>query len=239
MRSEIAVLWCLMILGKVVLIDGPQARGEIAEAVADESRTIFCDDFEDGVDRWEIVDTESWRLEEQGLGKSLTIIQRKSGYKPPVNSPLHLAIIREVEMDSFELTFKVKSTKDTGNHRDCCVFLNYQDPTHFYYVHLGAKPDHASSQIFIVNNAPRIAITDNQNGIPWSDKWHDVKLIRDSDSGRIALYFDDMEKPRLEVYDKTFGKGRIGLGSFDDMNAFDEVKLRLLTADQQAKQDKS
>ena len=57
------------------------------------------------------------------------------------------ALIRDVKMDSFELTFRVKSTLNTGNHRDCCIFFNYQDPTHFYYVHLGAKPDPASGQI--------------------------------------------------------------------------------------------
>ena len=29
----------------------------------------------------------------------------------------------------------------------------------------------------------------------------------------------------MSVVDKTFGKGRIGLGSFDDMNDFDDIKL--------------
>ena len=35
-----------------------------------------------------------------------------------------------------------------------------------------------------------------------------------------------METPHMSVKDTTFGKGRIGLGSFDDMNAFDEVEIR-------------
>jgi hypothetical protein len=29
----------------------------------------------------------------------------------------------------------------------------------------------------------------------------------------------------MSVVDKTFGKGRIGIGSFDDMNDFDDIKL--------------
>jgi hypothetical protein len=30
----------------------------------------------------------------------------------------------------------------------------------------------------------------------------------------------------MSVIDKTYGKGRIGIGSFDDMNDFDDIKLR-------------
>lgn len=186
----------------------------------------FAEDFESGLERWQIVDAESWALQEHGKGKSLSITQRGSEYKPKVRSPRHIALIKGLQADSFTITFEVKSTKDTGNHRDCCVFFNYQDPTHFYYVHLGARPDPHSGQIFVVNDAPRTAITDNKKPVPWTDKWHRVKLVRDYSSGSIRVYFDDMKTPHLEVTDKTFGKGRIGIGSFDDMNAFDSIEVR-------------
>jgi hypothetical protein len=136
-------------------------------------------------------------------------------------------LIKDLKASSFEMTFAVKSTLDTGNHRDCCVFFNYQDPTHFYYVHLGAKPDPHSGQIFVVNDKPRTAITKNQKRVPWTDGWHQVKVVRDAELGRIAVYFDDMDTPLLEVNDTTFGEGRIGIGSFDDMDAFDEIELRI------------
>ena len=56
----------------------------------------------------------------------------------------------------FVLTVKVQSTNsEAGAHRDMCLFFNYQDPAHFYYVHLGKRPDPHSSQIMIVNDAPR------------------------------------------------------------------------------------
>jgi hypothetical protein len=123
------------------------------------------------------------------------------------------------------MSFKVKSTKNTGNHRDCCVFFNYQDPTHYYYIHLGAKPDPASGQIFIVNDEPRRPLTSNKKNVPWSEEWHTVKLIRKASDGTIAVYFDDMDHPHLETNDKTFGEGRIGIGSFDDMDAFDSIQI--------------
>lgn len=197
------------------------------EVVADSS-VVFSEDFESGIDRWEIVDPKSWALQEHGKGQSLSILTRESEYEPKVRSPRHIALVRDLELGSFEMTYRVKSTKDTGNHRDCCVFFNHQDASHYYYIHLGAKPDPHSGQIFIVNGEPRLALTDNQKRVPWSDAWHTVKLIRDVESGKITLYFDDMKKPHLEVVDKTFGKGRIGIGSFDDMDAFDEIKIRKL-----------
>lgn len=187
---------------------------------------LFEDDFENGLDKWEIVDNKSWALQEHGKGKSLSITRRDSEYKPKVRSPRHIALMKNIEAASFELTFKVRSTKDTGNHRDCCVFFGYENSSRFYYVHLGAKPDPHSGQIMIVKDAPRLALTDNKKRTPWTDAWHDVKLVRDSQQGTIEIYFDDMTKPHMTVRDKTFGNGRIGIGSFDDMDAFDEVKLR-------------
>ena len=62
---------------------------------------------------------------------------------------------------------------------------------------------------------------------PWKNEtWHRVKLVRDADTGKIEIFFDDMTKPLMSVVDKTFGRGRIGIGSFDDMNDFDDIRLR-------------
>ncbi len=93
---------------------------------------LFEDDFENGHGKWEIVDNKSWALQEHGQGKSLSITQRESEYKPKVRSPRHIALMKDVQAADFVLTFKVKSTKDTGNHRDCCVFFCYENPTRFY-----------------------------------------------------------------------------------------------------------
>ena len=76
----------------------------------------------------------------------------------------------------------------------------------------------------IVKNAPRKAMTTNKNLTPWKNEtWHKVKPLRDSKAGTIAVYFDDLTKPHKN--DNT-GMGRIGIGSFDDMNDFDDIQLR-------------
>jgi hypothetical protein len=202
--------------------------GAVSAAIAESgssAQTVFVEDFEHGLGRWELIDASSWALQAHGMGQSLSITQRESQYQPKVRSPLHIALVKELKVGDFEITFRVKSTKNTGNHRDCCIFFNYQDPTHFYYVHLGAKPDPASGQIMIVNDKPRSPLTKNEKLVPWTDDWHQVKLVRQIASGKIAVYFDDFTQPLMEVEDRTFGEGRIGLGSFDDMNAFDDIRI--------------
>ena len=200
----------------------------VSHLVGGEPEVVFREDFESGAERWEFLDPGTWRVADRDTNKTLEITERSSEYRPPVRSPGHVALIKELALESFDITFRVRSTKDTGNHRDCCVFFAYQDDQHFYYVHLGAKPDPHSGQIMIVKEAPRLAITDNQSPVPWDNQWHTVRVSRDADSGTIDVYFDNLSDPLMQVVDKNFGLGRIGIGSFDDLNEFDDVVIRKL-----------
>lgn len=197
-----------------------------ADETTEKLPLVFKEDFEQGFGRWELTDPNGWTHRKVGENHVFGINSRKNNYRPEVRSPHHIALVRDLELRDFVLTFRVRSTKDTGNHRDCCVFFGHQDATHFYYAHLGAKPDPHSGQIMIVNGAPRKAITRNKNKVPWTSEWHRVKVKRDSETGLIEIYFDDMENPVMSATDKAFGKGRIGIGSFDDMNDFDDLELR-------------
>ena len=93
-------------------------------------------------------------------------------------------------------------------------------------MHLGKKTDDHANQIFIVNDEPRKKIsTKTTPGIPWNDDWHHARIVRDSATGSIKVYFDDMRTPVMTATDKTFGKGRVGVGSFDDTGNFDEITV--------------
>ncbi len=213
---------------RLLLLSTVFALGLLAPAAADEPQVVFEENFESGIDRWDVLDPATWQVARRGDNKTFEITERGSAYKPPVRSPGHVALIKDLELRDFDITFRVRSTKDTGNHRDCCVFFGYQDDQHFYYVHLGAKPDPHSGQIMIVDEAPRLALTTNERLTPWDDEWHTVRLERKVDAGTIKVYFDDMTKPHMEVTNEKFGGGRIGIGSFDDLNEFDDVVVRRL-----------
>ena len=195
---------------------------------------VYEDDFEKGADHWQPTDADAWKITETDRGKVYNQF-KNSKYKPPHRSPYNISLLKDVSVGDFVLTVKVQSTNSgAGAHRDMCMFFNYQDPAHFYYVHLGMRPDPHSSQIMIVNDAPRVMITKNKSpGIPWDDDWHDVKIVRKVADGTIEIYFDDMSKPVMTAVDKTFTTGQVGLGSFDDNGNWDDFKLWGDTPDKQ------
>jgi len=186
---------------------------------------VFEEDFDKGADQWQPTDPNAWKVTETDRGKVYS--QHKgSKYRPPHRSPHNISLLEDVKVGDFDLKLKVQSTCRDYGHRDVCLFFGYQDPAHFYYVHLGKNPDPHSCQIMIVNDAPRTMITKNKpTGVPWDDEWHDVKIVRRVADGTIEVYFDDMTKPIMVAENKTFNWGRIGLGTFDDTANFDDIKL--------------
>ncbi|HUT11558.1 MAG TPA: hypothetical protein VMY42_13740 [Thermoguttaceae bacterium] len=217
------MLRCLTILACLLLLaTGTQAIA----AEATDLPLVFEDDFEKGADHWQPTDAEAWKIAQTDGGKVYNQF-KNSKYSPPHRSPLNISLVKDVAVSDFVLTVKVQSTNNgAGAHRDMCLFFNYRDPAHFYYVHLGMRPDPNSSQIMIVNDAPRVWITKNESpGIPWDDDWHNVKIVRRVSDGTIEIYFDDMDKPVMVAVDKTFGSGQVGIGSFDDNGNWDDFKL--------------
>ena len=219
----------LVVTGLAGLL-APHASPPLAAEPPSGMKLAFSEDFSGGKGRFETTDDTSWDIVPFEGNPAIALNKRVSKYAPKVRSPHNIALVRDLEADDCVITFRVRSTADTGNHRDCCVFFGYRDPEHFYYVHLGAKPDPASGQIMIVDGAPRRPLTKNERPVPWDDAWHVVKLVRTASTGGIAVYFDDMQTPLMSVEDRTFGKGRIGIGSFDDMNAFDDVRSHVRAA---------
>jgi hypothetical protein len=194
---------------------------------------LMQEDFERGMDRWQTTDPPSadpvWKIIEVGSpGNRALRVTGTSKYQPPHRSPHSIALLRDIVVGDFELTTRVQETNvKAGPHRDLCIFWGYQDPSHFYYVHFGAQADPHACQIFIVNDAPRKMITvDQAKGTPWTEGWHNLKVVRRVDDGTMNVYFDDMEKPFMTAKDKTFKWGQVGVGTFDDHGNFDDIALR-------------
>ena len=210
------------------------AASQPARAAEPELPILVSENFEHGMDRWQTTDPDPaksvWLITAGGKGEGNHILRviGPSDYKPPHRSPWSIAWLKDVVVGDFELTARVQSTApNAGPHRDLCLFWGYQDPDHFYYVHFGGKADPHACQIFIVNGADRQMITvDQATGTPWTDDWHDVKVVRNVADGTMAAYFDDMNKPFMTAKDKTFTWGQVGVGTFDDNGNFDDVVLR-------------
>ena len=185
----------------------------------------FRADFEKGsAAQFEPTDANAWKLTRQGDNHVYALTVRTSDYKPPHRSPHNIALVKDLTASSLVLDVRAQSAMTDYGHRSLCLFFNYVDPAHFYYVHFGKEADPHANQVFIVNDAPRKAISETTtDGTPWDDEWHHLRVVRDAASGRIEVYFDDMSKPVMTATDKTFSSGRLGIGSFDDAGNFDEV----------------
>ncbi|MBX3413276.1 MAG: hypothetical protein KF708_11350 [Pirellulales bacterium] len=187
---------------------------------------VFEENFEQGADRWQPTDPAAWEVFDSGSSKVYRQ-GRASKYQPPHRSPLNIALFKEAVVGDFTLDAKVRSTVRDYGHRDACLFFGYQDPAHFYYVHLGKQADDHANQIFLVNDAPRVKIsTTSTEGTPWDDEWHAVRIERTVKDGSIKVYFDDLEHPVMTATDKHFTWGQVGIGSFDDTTDWDDIRLR-------------
>jgi hypothetical protein len=199
----------------------------VAPASADEPK-VFRDDFErEAPTGWTFTDPAAWRIAETKDGDRVLELFGASNYEPKVRSPLNIALIDGEEFGAFELRAKVRSTVKDYGHRDLCLIFGHVDPSHYYYVHLAKAADPHAHSVFVVNGEPRVSIAETRTeGVDWTDGWHEVRLVREPDSGLVEVYFDDLEKPIMTAHDKTFAKGRIGLGSFDDKGMFDDLTIK-------------
>ncbi|WP_298867662.1 hypothetical protein [uncultured Gimesia sp.] len=188
---------------------------------------LFHENFESGNSKhWEPTDDKAWKVIHQGDNHAFSLIKKKSNFEPPVRSPYNRALLKNISVSDFLLDVKLQSTIPDYGHRSLCLFFGYQDDAHFYYVHFGKKMDDHANQIFIVNGKPRTKIsTKTTAGTNWDDEWHHARVVRDTKSGSIKIYFDDMQEPVMTASDKTFLSGRVGIGSFDDTGNFDEILL--------------
>ncbi len=210
------------------------AVGAFSQVSAQDLPLLAQEDFEGGAERWTTSDPVGekpvWSvIADPADGTNRVFrVAGVGAYKPPHRSPFAKALLNDKVVADFELTCRLQNTNvKAAGHRDLCLFWGYQDPGHFYYVHLGAQPDPHSCQIFIVNGADRTKITvDESTGTPWTDGWHTAKVVRRVADGTTEVYFDDMTTPVMTAKDTTFAWGQVGIGTFDDHGNFDDVVLR-------------
>lgn len=175
-------------------------------------------------DQWQFEDPAAWEWQGDG-DATILVLKRPAAYKPKVRRPFNMAWFGGVEWDSFTLTCEARLDVLNKGNNDLCIAFGGRGESEFYYAHLGETADAVHPHVHVVNQADRQAITTTRaKTLPWQpNHWHQVKLMRDAASGSIKVWFDDQVV--LEASDKTFDKGRIGFGSFDDLGAFRRVRI--------------
>jgi hypothetical protein len=196
-------------------------------------KLVYEQDFEkpEAMKDFVFTDPRAWKISKTNGNSSLELFDQ-SKYSPKHRSPFNIALLADKALGDFVLDVELQSTVKPYPHQDMCLFFGFEATNKFYYTHMAVKPDPIKAEshahdIFIVNDAPRLAIAKEISpGVTWGqDTWHKARVERKIATGSIKVYFDDMSKPIMWAEDKTFGAGYIGFGSFDDLGKIDSVKV--------------
>lgn len=183
-------------------------------------------DHETALKDFVMTDATAWIRAKTNDVTALELV-KQSGYTPAVRSPFNIALVADRVLTDFVLEADLMQTGREYGHRDMCLFFGFQSPTNFYYAHIATAADDHAHNVFIVNGAPRSKIARQTTaGVNWGlGVWHHARLERNSSSGAIRVYFDDMTKPIMIAEDSTFTSGYVGFGSFDDTGMVDNIRV--------------
>ena len=177
----------------------------------------------EAVSAWDFDGNGTWQVSDGRL--QLT----KAGVPfGPIRRPAALAILKSEPFTKVKVELEVLSLAPVDvQRRDVELVLGYESASSFYYVHLSAVTDDVHNGIFIVANADRRRI-DSGKGIPHlkDQSWHRVRATRDGETGLIEVFLDGSSAPILSAVDKTIKAGRVGVGSFDDIAEFRNIKVQ-------------
>ena len=209
------------------------ARQTQVQGLPGNYRLLYHQDFQKSVSigDFAFTDPAAWRLATDGTNASLELFG-KSRYEPKHRSPFNIALLADRIFGDFTLDVRIQSTIKSYPHQDMCLFFGFEATNRFYYTHIAARPDPIKAEshahdIFIVNDAPRLAIAESISpGVIWGENtWHQIRVERRLVDGTIKVYFDDLTRPIMVGHDKTFGPGYIGFGSFDDTGKIDDIRI--------------
>jgi hypothetical protein len=180
----------------------------------------------DALKDFAFTDPSAWRLAKE-KDKPALELHKQSAYKPEHRSPLNIALIADKVFGDFVLEVELLSTKKPYGHQDMCLFFGFTGSAQYYYNHIAVAADPNAHNVFIVNGAPRKNFAkETTKGIIWGEReWHKIRAERDAKAGTYKVFFDDMTKPLMLAEDKTFLKGHIGFGSFDDVGMVTNIKI--------------
>jgi Glucose / Sorbosone dehydrogenase len=182
-----------------------------------------------GAANWAPVTPSKWQFT-----KDEVILAEAGVSRPGPRRPFEYAVLTAgPEWSSVEIEAQVRlDTPVEVSNRDVIIVFGWRSDTEFYYAHLSTDNTiYPHNGIFKVNNADRLRIDYQWNGRSRGAnpsivdaEWHNVRVVHLPATGEIAVYVDGSKDPVMTAKDTTFGSGRVGFGSFDNIG-----RLRHLT----------
>jgi len=180
---------------------------------------------------WAPVTPSKWRF----TGDQV-ILAEAGVSRPGPRRPFEYAVLTAgPEFSSVEVTADVRlDTPVEVTNRDVIIVFGWQSDTQFYYAHLSTDNTILPHNgIFKVDNADRQRIDYQWNGRSRGAnpaivdaKWHEVRVKHLPATGEIAVYVDGSKDPLMTAKDTTFGSGRVGFGSFDNIGRTRDFQVK-------------
>lgn len=174
---------------------------------------------------WDVVQAADWKIGVENGSETLELVTPR-GPAPGPRRPIQFALARTVAYHQVDLELDVRP-----RGRSLMLVFAYQDPAHFDYAHLSIdtglkQPMH--NGIFHVFGGERVRIS-SQQGPPAfaaTNKWYHAVLVWDGTKGTVQVSVDGRQVPALRAVDLSLSSGRIGLGSFDEVADFHNLRIQ-------------
>jgi Glucose / Sorbosone dehydrogenase len=184
-----------------------------------------------GAASWAPVTPSKWRFTNHEV-----ILAEAGAERPGPRRPFEYAVLTAgPQWSSVEIEAQVRLDAPVEvSDRDVIIVFGWRSDTEFYYAHLSTDNTvYPHNGIFKVDNADRQRIEYQWNGrsrganpaIVDAD-WHKVRVVHLPATGEIAVYVDGSKDPLMTAKDTTFGSGRVGFGSFDNIGRLRHLTVR-------------
>ncbi|GGK77347.1 hypothetical protein [Mangrovihabitans endophyticus] len=180
---------------------------------------------------WAPVTPARWRFADGEV-----VLAESGRSRPGPRRPFEYALLAAgPEFSAVRIDARVRTDEPvTNRNRDVIVVFGHRSDTRFYYAHLCADNTiYPHNGVFKVHDADRERIDDQWDGrrsraapAITDDAWHHVTVRHHPATGRIAVHLDGDRDPLLTATDRTFGAGRVGFGSFDDIGRCRDFRVR-------------
>jgi hypothetical protein len=168
---------------------------------------------------WEVPSAAEWKAE-----PNLLEMLKIGPAAPQPRRPMQYALAKTVPFK--KVTMEVDMKRTVG--KSMILVYAWQDAAHFNYAHLSF--DRADKQVvhngmFHVYGGERVRMSNRLGDATLvSEDWVKVKLI--VNGAHAWMEFDGKKNPSMEAYDMSLTEGRVGLGSFFELGAFRNLKIK-------------
>lgn len=173
---------------------------------------------------WSVCVASDWKVDQEGGMPVLHLVQNR-GPLPGPRRPIQFAL---TDVAGYGRLTVEADVKPLG--RSLLIVFGYRDEAHFDYAHLST--DTGSKQpvhngVFHVYGGERVRISNERGPASFSasGRWYHVKLTHNAKTGTVAVTVDGQAVPALQATDVSLGAGKVGLGAFDEMGEYRNVKI--------------